>query len=136
MRIAGAPFSLQPDAFSCRDALNFNRPAMGIANSGALFENPVNAQGENSPCFRLLFAVAKMSNPPYCVGSVGERNNLGNWTTSINRDISIAQPDSTHGDREAVSSRSRQESFAPEGMASRVVPPVGFARSSSQIRRS
>ena len=43
---AVAPFPLQPDAFSCRVALNFNRPTMGIPNRGALFEKSVNAQGK------------------------------------------------------------------------------------------
>jgi hypothetical protein len=42
----GAPFPLQPDAFSCRVALNFNRPTMGIPSRGALFEKSVNAQGK------------------------------------------------------------------------------------------
>src|SRR5208283_1603296 len=62
----GAPFPLQPDAFSGRVALNFNRLTNGIPNRGALFEKSVNAQGEKSPDIRLLFAVAKMGNPPYC----------------------------------------------------------------------
>jgi hypothetical protein len=43
---AVAPFPLQPDAFSGHDALNFNRPTMGISNRGALFENSVTAQGK------------------------------------------------------------------------------------------
>jgi hypothetical protein len=63
---SAAPFPLQADAFSCRVALNFNRPRLGIANRGALFEKSVNAQGKKSPYFRLLFAVAKMDNAPYC----------------------------------------------------------------------
>jgi len=96
VRAAAAPFPLQPDDFSCRDALNFNRPATGIPNSGALFEISVNAQGENALYFRLLFAVAKMSNPPYCGEALRNEINLGNWTTSIGREISLTQPDSVH----------------------------------------
>jgi hypothetical protein len=61
---SAAPFPLQADTFSCRVALNFNRPAMEIPSRGALFEKSVNAQGKKSPYFRLLFVVAKMDNPP------------------------------------------------------------------------
>jgi hypothetical protein len=44
--VGGAPFPLQPDAFSCRVALNFNRPISQIASNQAIYENSVNAQGK------------------------------------------------------------------------------------------
>ena len=51
---------------------------MGIANRGALFEKSVNAQGKKSPYFRLLFAVAKMDNAPYCGEALRNESLLGN----------------------------------------------------------
>jgi len=39
-----APFPLQQDAFSCRDAPDFNRGPMQITSIDALFEDSVNLQ--------------------------------------------------------------------------------------------
>jgi hypothetical protein len=46
-----APFLLQRDAFSCRDARDFNRGALQKSSKQALFEDPVNAQSKFGPAF-------------------------------------------------------------------------------------
>jgi hypothetical protein len=79
---AGAPFPLQADAFSCRDALNFNRPGMRIINRDALFENAVNAQAK----ILLIFAFCSLLPRWLTLLSVGKPRNgidLGHWTNSI-----------------------------------------------------
>lgn len=48
-----APFPLQPDAFSCRDARDFNKRAVRIANEFALFHSSVDVQGLISALFAL-----------------------------------------------------------------------------------
>jgi hypothetical protein len=42
--LGDAPFPLQADDFSCRDALNFNRYICEIANQYGMFEGTVNLQ--------------------------------------------------------------------------------------------
>jgi hypothetical protein len=42
--LGDAPFPLQPDAFSCRDARDFNSRNARMTSNDGPFENPVNAQ--------------------------------------------------------------------------------------------
>jgi hypothetical protein len=77
--LAGAPFPLQPDAFSCRDAPDFNRAIMQIASNHALFENSVNAQSKFAPHIRCVFAVVKLGSCPYCGRALRDQSRqLGN----------------------------------------------------------
>jgi hypothetical protein len=62
---AAAPFLLQVDAFSCRIAPDFNSPTSEIANVHALFTSIGGCATNNSPVFRLYFAVAKLGNGSY-----------------------------------------------------------------------
>jgi hypothetical protein len=70
---------LQPDAFSCRDAPDFNRTVVQIASNHALFENSVNVQSKFDPHIRCVFAVVKLGSYPYCWEALrDESSELGN----------------------------------------------------------
>lgn len=70
-----APFLLQRDAFSCRDAPLFNRSIARMISNHALFEYSVNVQPKFSPHFRCVFAVVNSGTRPYCWGALRNESN-------------------------------------------------------------
>jgi hypothetical protein len=60
-----APFQLQADAFSCRDARDFNSAASEIANVHATFTFIGGCASANTSAFRRRFAVANIGNHSY-----------------------------------------------------------------------
>jgi hypothetical protein len=54
------------DAFSCRDALDFNRRALQIPNDDALFQATVDVQALILDRLRYNFAIANPANHSYC----------------------------------------------------------------------
>jgi hypothetical protein len=60
-----APFQLQADAFSCRDARDFNSGTLRIANVHAAFIFIGGCASSKSTTFRPRFAVANIGNHSY-----------------------------------------------------------------------
>jgi hypothetical protein len=60
-----APFQLQVDAFSCRDARDFNSDTSEIANVHAAFTFIGGCASANVPALRSNFAVAKLGDHSY-----------------------------------------------------------------------
>jgi hypothetical protein len=60
---------LQADAFSCRDAPDFNREAMRIANVHRRLQQPVNAQA----LLLAIFAASSLLPSSATVRTVGKR---------------------------------------------------------------
>jgi hypothetical protein len=61
-----AQFLLQADAFSCRDALNFNRRTSSIPNEFAPLSYIGGCASSNIGHLRSNFAVANLANRSYC----------------------------------------------------------------------